>query len=648
VKATSVTSGQTVSDVLVGAGDNLIVLAGGTADATAVSSGGTLTVSGGVASGTVLYNGLQQIFGGGSAHATVISSGSADFVNAGGIDTGAQILSGGFQSIDGGIADGAVVGLGAQQIVASGSAVDTIVLSGGEQAIGAFTSGSVISDGGLQEIVRSTAFATVISSGGLSIVESAGGSAASATIGAGGIELVLSGGSDSSAMVQSGGLLVVVSGGAATDTIRLAGGTVVIGAGIVLDSPSGVSVQASQADGDQVGAGDTLLVLTGAVASATVIGSGGLEYVLSGTDAGATVSGGGQILANALATGALVAAGGFQFLGLRASAVDTTVDSGGVVRDYEGTASGAVIGSGGELVVSGGSAVATTISGGTLLVGEDYSVDSGVTFAAGTQGLLVLSSGAAAYDAISGFAAGDSIDLAGLLYRGTTTATFSGGVLSAREGGVTSTVTLDPTGLDGHVFHLAGDTQGGTLITVTCFLAGTGIATLFGETLVEDLQPGDIVVLADGGVAAVRWLGVQTISRRFADPARVLPVRIAAGALGEGLPARDLLVSPAHALLLDGVLVQAGALVGLPGIGRAHEMAETFRYYHVELDAHALLLAEGVAAESYLETVETVAFDNRAGRPARALPAEMEYPRVKSVRQLAAALRARLAGRVAA
>jgi hypothetical protein len=55
------------------------------------------------------------------------------------------------------------------------------------------------------------------------------------------------------------------------------------------------------------------------------------------------------------------------------------------------------------------------------------------------------------------------------------------------------------------------------------------------------LQPGDLVWLADGGVVPVRWVGVQTISRTFADPARVLPVRIRAGALDGTLPTRDLL-----------------------------------------------------------------------------------------------------------
>jgi hypothetical protein len=96
------------------------------------------------------------------------------------------------------------------------------------------------------------------------------------------------------------------------------------------------------------------------------------------------------------------------------------------------------------------------------------------------------------------------------------------------------------------------------------------------------------------------------------------------------------------------VLVQAGALAGLPGIARESEVAETFRYYHVELDEHALLLAEGLPAESFLPGAEEAAFDNRAERPARELGGEMPYPRVKCARQVPRALRAKLAGRTAA
>ncbi len=177
-----------------------------------------------------------------------------------------------------------------------------------------------------------------------------------------------------------------------------------------------------------------------------------------------------------------------------------------------------------------------------------------------------------------------------------------------------------------------------------CFLAGTRIATPAGEVPVEALRAGDLVRLADGRALPVRWLGRQTIALRFADKARALPVRICAGALGEGLPRRDLLVSPGHALALDGVLAQAGALVNGASIIREAAMPEVFTYWHVELDEHALLLAEGLAAESYVPTAEEMAFDNRHARPALPPQNEMDLPRAKSARQLPQALRQRLAG----
>jgi hypothetical protein len=181
------------------------------------------------------------------------------------------------------------------------------------------------------------------------------------------------------------------------------------------------------------------------------------------------------------------------------------------------------------------------------------------------------------------------------------------------------------------------------LIGPLCFCAGTRIATPNGEAAVEALQVGDLVRLADGRALPVRWLGRQTVASRFTDPVRAWPVRVRAGALGGNLPMRDLVVSPGHALLLDGLLVQAGALVNGTTIVREAKVPETFTYWHVELGEHAILLAEGAAAESFLETVQEMPFDNEAARPAAAVPvAELPYPRVKAQRQLPAALRRRL------
>ncbi|MFM9861712.1 Hint domain-containing protein [Pseudoxanthobacter sp. M-2] len=182
---------------------------------------------------------------------------------------------------------------------------------------------------------------------------------------------------------------------------------------------------------------------------------------------------------------------------------------------------------------------------------------------------------------------------------------------------------------------------------VVCFLAGTRIATPGGSAAIESLEIGDLVLTADGRVAPVRFVGRQTVASTFADPLRTFPIRISAGALGEGLPTHDLLVSPDHALLLEGVLVQAGALVNDTTIVRETAMPERFTYFHVELEDHSLILAEGVPAETFVDNVTRRRFDNFADYAVRygdeaATIAEMDQPRVKSARQLPKALRARL------
>ena len=195
------------------------------------------------------------------------------------------------------------------------------------------------------------------------------------------------------------------------------------------------------------------------------------------------------------------------------------------------------------------------------------------------------------------------------------------------------------TGFSIAVHDTLGLTASDSTTSVHCFGAGTAIATPDGARAVETLRAGDLVLTASGEALPVRWLGVQTIAARFADPAKAWPVRVAAGALGQGLPVRDLILSPGHALFIGGLLIQAGALAGRPGIARIAPQAEIFHYYHVELATHALLLAEGAAAESYLPTPEDLPFDNRAERvwaDVEALP----YPRVKAARQVPARWRA--------
>ena len=186
---------------------------------------------------------------------------------------------------------------------------------------------------------------------------------------------------------------------------------------------------------------------------------------------------------------------------------------------------------------------------------------------------------------------------------------------------------------------------------VTCFTANTLIATPEGEVAIANLTAGDIVLLSDGGTAAIRWIGRKAVSPRFMDPLKVLPIRIEAGALEDTMPVRDLLVSPCHALLVDGVLIQAGALVNGQSIRRETAMSESFTYYHLELATHSLVIAEGVPAETFVDNAGRLSFDNWAEYEAlegNGEMIEMPYPRAKSARQVPTATRARLAARARA
>ncbi|MFM9859831.1 Hint domain-containing protein [Pseudoxanthobacter sp. M-2] len=181
-----------------------------------------------------------------------------------------------------------------------------------------------------------------------------------------------------------------------------------------------------------------------------------------------------------------------------------------------------------------------------------------------------------------------------------------------------------------------------------CFLPGTTIAVPGGECRVEDLRAGSLVTTVEGRPQVIRWIGRKSQSSALL-PEAVRPIRLSAGALGDGLPVRDLRVTADHALLIDGLLVQAGALVNGRTIVRmtAEELGDTFTVHHIELDDHALVLAEGVPAETFVDNVTRRRFDNYDeyedlyGNVAP-LIREMALPRVKSARQLPAALRRRL------
>jgi len=140
--------------------------------------------------------------------------------------------------------------------------------------------------------------------------------------------------------------------------------------------------------------------------------------------------------------------------------------------------------------------------------------------------------------------------------------------------------------------------------TVACFAAGTRILTRAGEVAVEDLAVGDRVPALHGGrVARVTWLGHRHVA--CGDDGAAWPIRIARGAFAPGMPHRDLVLSPDHAVYVDGVLVPVRRL--LNGTTIVHAPVDSVVYWHVETDRHDVLVAEGLPCESYLDT------GNRAG-----------------------------------
>ena len=183
-----------------------------------------------------------------------------------------------------------------------------------------------------------------------------------------------------------------------------------------------------------------------------------------------------------------------------------------------------------------------------------------------------------------------------------------------------------------------------------CFAAGTRILTARGEVAVQNLVAGDEIPVATGGAGRhVRWVGHRAVAlARHRRPWDVQPVRVHAHAFAPGQPHSDLWLSPDHAVLADGVLIPIRYLIN--GATIVQESVAEVSYYHVELAradgaaVHDVVLAQGLPAESYLDTGNRAAFAN--GGPAVLLhpdfacnawqsgcaPLVLEGPVVESVR----------------
>jgi hypothetical protein len=140
-----------------------------------------------------------------------------------------------------------------------------------------------------------------------------------------------------------------------------------------------------------------------------------------------------------------------------------------------------------------------------------------------------------------------------------------------------------------------------TIDITPCYCPGTLIKTPRGETAVEKLKIGDKVITMSGIAQPIKWIGRRSYGKRFLRNSKeILPICIKAGALADDVPKRDLWISPHHAMYLDGVLIEAKDLINGVSIVQA-EHVEGVEYFHVELDTHDVIIAEGALSESFID-----------------------------------------------
>jgi hypothetical protein len=185
-----------------------------------------------------------------------------------------------------------------------------------------------------------------------------------------------------------------------------------------------------------------------------------------------------------------------------------------------------------------------------------------------------------------------------------------------------------------------------------CYCAGTLIATERGAIAVEGLEIGHRLMTVAGVARPIKWIGRSSYSGRVATGRTdILPVCIKAGALADDVPSRDLWISPNHAMYFkdehgEGALIEAKDLVNSLSIVQAQSV-EQLEYFHVELETHDVIVAEGALAETFIGDDDRARFHNAheywrlypEAASEAAAPARYCAPRLESGYQLEAVQR---------
>lgn len=478
----------------------------------------------------------------------------------------------------------------------------------------------------------------------------------------------------------------VINGFTAGDTIILDGFSAasyndLLGDGIILTNGTGsvavdatglpgyVALNVTEANGDTTITAQTATIsnyVSLAYGQSIMLGNGRYAANLTITGTGAIHGGlnyGPQITGN----GTITNSGTIGGLSLGAATIINT----GVINGYIGAIdleSGVIIDSG----TIEGKAFLLQASGSVTVIVEPgaafFGVDNSYLTDSSGQGTLVLGAGLGQFSldpifdgSSSGFNnisfAPGSMDLSASIDRldgGVTLQGFSkGDTLQIGDFAVSTASYIAGTGivLTGESFEnssidttiaindgapeggFAFITQNGALeITAACFCRGTRIGTPHGGVAVERLAIGD-VVLTDLGSAAVKWIGQRDYDGAFiAGNHLALPVRIRRHALGFNVPSRDVLLSPDHGVCEGGVFVPAWRLVNGVSITQAQSV-ERVEYFHIELEKPAVIFAENMPVESFVDADCRARFQNAAEfdllYPGPATPQRHARPRVE-------------------
>lgn len=598
-------------------------------DTDLLSFGTTLTTAGvsvtltGAEAGTYAYaatpSGFTQANGAFTGIEQFSGTAYADTIN-GALNTGAMTVAGndGADVITGGSANDSLDGGTGADSLTGGSGIDTLLgqagndtLSGGlgnDQLFGGADNDSLL--GGDGNDVLDAGLGNDAVYGGIGLDTITGGD---------GNDL-LDGGADADTISDIGGSNTL-SGGAGNDS--LTGGT---GADVLngnddndtLNGGAGVDTLDGGAGNDSLFGGDDADSLIGGSGNDSLSGGAGSDTLAGGEGADTLNGGTGMDYADystsaqgvAINLNLLTASGGDAAGDVIQSSVDGIIGSGqddtltGADGEQVGGAdayTSIIYGGGGNDLIDGragsdqlfGGTGADTIIGGAgadLMQGGD---DRDVFF--GGEG-----------DTVAGGSGGDNFDILDLTAFGhtATEVTYDGqnGTVQFFDVNGAPTTTLTFTGIEQ---------------VIACFTPGSMILTEAGEVPVEKLAVGDRVLTRDNGFQDVRWLARRDLSPDdLRANARFGPVRIAKGALGGGLPERDLIVSPQHRMLIAGaraellfgdreVLVAAAHLVGLPGITRIQSGG--ISYIHFLFDQHEIVRADGAWSESFQPGERTMA-----------------------------------------